>query len=492
MIDGSAKLIFVWLLIVVLLIGGTGCAERAAGVQGGAGNRDVFVADRVVQVHIVMKPEIWKNLQSRAMKEEYKQADFWFDGELISDVAVRTKGSSSLTYVVDDESNRLSLKVDFNLLNSALTFRGLKKLNFHNNYRDPALMREVLAYELFAQMGVPAPRATHVDLWVNDTHLGLYTQVEQVDRTFLRRNFGWDDGNLYKPIPPGSYLDWTEEDLEKQRAGVITTDSPDTVDINIGGGNLSEIQNALTEIVTGDDEPDDSTGRQFDYIDYMKLKTNEKMPSHSDLLRFIDVLNNEPDETFPKEIEKVLDVDEALRFLAVEATLVCLDSYLGRGLNYYLYEIDGRFVIIPWDLNESFGTYKCNIEKEDIINFYIDEPTCGPVAERPMVDRLLSHEPYREIYHEYLQELLDGPFSVESMGVRIDELADMIRPYAEKDELKFYSTEEFEQNLTEDVERFFGLKSFVAKRGESMRLQLSGELPSTGGGEGNGGDPDKA
>jgi hypothetical protein len=171
-IEGSEKMVFVWLLIAALLIGGTGCAEGPAGVQGSAGNRDVFIADRVVQVYLVMKPEIWKNLQSRAMKEEYKQTDFWFDGELVSGVAVRTKGSSSLTYVVDDESNRLSLKVDFNLLNNALTFRGLKKLNFHNNYRDPALMREVLAYELFAQMGVPAPRATHVDLWVNDTHRG--------------------------------------------------------------------------------------------------------------------------------------------------------------------------------------------------------------------------------------------------------------------------------------------------------------------------------
>ena len=492
MILGSGKIVFIWLLIAVLLIGEIGCAERTVGVNSLTAGREVFISDRVVPVYIVMKPEIWKNLQSRAKKEEYKQADFWFDGELVSDVAVRPKGSSSLTYVADDESNRLSLKVDFNLLNNAITFRGLKKLNFHNNYRDPTLMRERLAYDIFAQMGVPASRATHVDLWVNDTHLGVYTQVEQVDKTFLRRNFGRDDGNLYKPIPPGSYLDWTEEDLKKQRAEMGTTGSPDTADINIGGGNLSEIQQAFTAAESGGEEGGHSAGRQFDYIDYMKLKTNEKKADHSNLLRFIDILNNEPGETFPEEIEKVLDVDEALRFLAVETMLVCLDSYLGRGLNYYLYEIDGKFVVIPWDLNESFGTYKCDIEKDDIINFYIDEPTCGPVAERPLVDRLLSHDPYREIYHGYLQDLLNGPFSVELMGARIDELADMIRPYAENDEIKFYSTEDFEQNLTEDVSRFFGLKSFVSSRGESVSLQLAGELPSTGGGEGNGGDPDKA
>jgi len=54
-------------------------------------------------------------------------------------------------------------------------------------------MREVLAYELFDAMGVPVPRTSFVDVWVNDTHLSVYTQVEQVDRTFLDAEC-WCDG----------------------------------------------------------------------------------------------------------------------------------------------------------------------------------------------------------------------------------------------------------------------------------------------------------
>ncbi len=129
--------------------------------------------------------------------------------------------------------------------------------------------------------------------------------------------------------------------------------------------------------------------------------------------------------------------------------------------------------------------------KQDCIDFYIDEPTCGPVEERPIVDRLLSHPPYLETYYSYLNELITGPFSPGYMEERIDEIAAMIRPYVEQDEMKFYTTDEFETNLSDDVGRYFGLKSFVERRGESVAGQLIGELPSAGVASGNGGDPDK-
>ena len=91
------------------------------------------------------------------------------------------------------------MKIDFNLLNKARDFRGLKKVNLNNGWRDPTLLRERLSYEIFEQMGVPTPRSAFVDLWMNDTHLGVFTMVEQIDKTFLQRHFQDDRGNLYKP-----------------------------------------------------------------------------------------------------------------------------------------------------------------------------------------------------------------------------------------------------------------------------------------------------
>lgn len=232
-----------------------------------------------------------------------------------------------------------------------------------------------------------------------------------------------------------------------------------------------------------------------DLIELMGLKTNENKPDHSLLVRFLDILNNEPNETFPAEIEKVLDVDEVLRFLAVSTLIVHLDNYIAMGHNYYLYDNNGKFVILPWDLNMAFGTFNFNLNREQLINYYIDEPSGGPMAERPLVKRLLSHQPYLDAYHSYLVELLDEPFAADNMIARIDELVTLIRPYVEADEHSFFSTEQFEIGLEGNVIQDWGpgysalcLKPFIKERAESVREQLAGiRKSSPGDGTGNGG-----
>ncbi len=548
-----------------------------------------FYADRVATVRILMEEEDWEYMQANAREEEYVKADFWFDDELVPDVAVRPKGNSSLMSVAQSGTARMSLKVDFNFFNSARTLYGLKKANFNNGFSDPTLIREVLSYELFEQMGMPTPRTSFVDIWVNDTHLGLYTMVEQVDKTFLTNHFADANGNLYKPETQASALNWTAEDLSEE--ALAEADENDG-DINLGGGKLADIMQALGLEERGEEEvaaagfpqwqpgsmpfgdipaanvaqrdrlfggmpfgdlssgnftrgempfggmdfgdipagdftpgeipfwgmnfgdmpaanvtrravqfggmpPGGMMGAGGSLLEQMGLKTNENKADHSALLRLLDVLNNEPDETFPDEIEKVLDVDQVLRFLAVSTVLVHLDNYTGMGHNYYLYEVEGKFTIIPWDLNMSFGNFNSGLDHEGIINFLIDEPTAGVVADRPLVARLLAVPECLDTYHGYLTECIEGPFSYEVMETRIDELADMIRPYVEADTLKFYSTAEFEKGLSDDVAITtrmsgmglnIGLKAFVAERAESIRKQLAGELPSTNNGQGNGGN----
>jgi spore coat protein CotH len=490
---------------VMLIVSLAGCDSQASGQEEGS-NSKPFYSDSVATVRIVMSEKDWEATRKNPVYENYVRADFWFDDELVPDVAVRPKGNSSLMSVARSGTARMSLKVDFNFFNSARNFYGLKKVNLNNGFSDPTLIREVLSYDLFEQMGLPTPRNSFVDLWVNDTHLGLYTMVEQIDKTFLSINFADANGNLYKPEMPASFLTWTEADLKKQETGQTATEESDednNLDVNLGGGNLSEILRVLEQeeqsedMSRGNESQRDipfgvipQWGMGFEGVNLlgrMGLKTNENIDNHQALLRFLDVLNKEPDGTFQQEIEKVLDVDQVLRYLALSTVLVHLDNYTGMGHNYYLYEVDGKFSIIPWDLNMSFGGFSFGVDRQRVIDFYIDEPTVGATADRPLVSRLLSVPSYLETYHGYLKEIIDGPFSLEVMEAKIDKLANMIRPYVEVDTLKFYSTRAFERGLGEDIAistrmtgmgMNIGLKAFVQQRVESIKKQLVGELPS--------------
>lgn len=418
-----------------------------------------FYSDRVVKVRFEMSEEDWKYQQENALDKQYVEAAMWYDDELIANVAIKPKGNSSLKQALNSESVRIGWKVDINYYDPDANFNDVTKLNFSNGFSDPTLIREALAYEVFQQIGIPSLRTAFVDLWVNDDHLGVYTMVEQLDKTFIKQHFADNNGNLYKPEMPAGCLNWTEEDYEKF---------------------LAELG-------------DNAINNKGNLIERMDLKTNEKDPDHSLLFRLLDVVNNEPDDTFPEEIEKVLNVDEALRYFAVSTILVHLDNYIGSGHNYYLYDDQGKFVILPWDLNMIFGTFNYNLQRDRLINYYIDEPSGGPMADRPLVGRLLSHQPYLDTYHHYLEELIDGPFSADRMNSRIDELTDLIRPYVIADELKFFTNNQFEAAIETDVRgvaspNAIGLKTFVVERSSSVVAQLEGRMSSgPGDGSGNGG-----
>jgi spore coat protein CotH len=583
------KISFIGLLLVVLFLAGLLAYNHKELMQPAPEPASPFASDRVAQIRIVMKGDDWQLLKTSTSAKPYVRADFWFDGEPYKNVAVRPKGMSSLMSARGGD--RMPLKIDFNFFNAAQTFRGIKKLALNNGFSDPTFIRETIAYELFEQMGLPTPRKAFADVWVNDIHLGLYTIVEQIDKTFLHRNFANPEGNLYKPEMPAAFLNWTKDDFDKQSADASQSSGnkkQNNLNLNVGGSNLGDLVKILKRegVIGSEMLPDDTEtlsqggpfgggfpggpggpfpgepngpfgggfpggpggpfpgepnrpfggfrgrggfpgepngpfgggfrgrggfpggpmfGRGGNLIEQMGLKTNENNPDHSELFRFLEVLNKCPDDSFPSEIEKVLDVDEFLRFLAVSVLIVHLDNYIGMGHNYYLYEDNGKFCVIPWDLNMAFGTFGMGGfgRGGGAADFSIDEPVSGAAAERPLVARLLAHKPYLDRYHQYLDQLLKGSFAEGVIEARIDGLVKMVRPFAEADNLKFVSNEEFEKSLDSGTasgeqggfspERgpmqggrggglsgmnAPGLKSFIRQRRLSVREQLDGKRPS--------------
>jgi hypothetical protein len=124
----------------------------------------------------------------------------------------------------------------------------------------------------------------------------------------------------------------------------------------------------------------------------VELKTNEDSADNAAFINMVDLLNSGSD------LESVIDVDGVLRYLAVSTALSNLDSYQGSlAHNYYIYEQDGVFGIIPWDFNESFGTFTMGCQDNSaMISLYIDEPTSGTLTDRPLIAKLLEDDDYKD------------------------------------------------------------------------------------------------
>ena len=58
-------------------------------------NAPPFDTGRVATIRIVMQEKDWEFCMTHPFDEQYVPADFWFDDELIPDVAVRTTVSAS-------------------------------------------------------------------------------------------------------------------------------------------------------------------------------------------------------------------------------------------------------------------------------------------------------------------------------------------------------------------------------------------------------------
>lgn len=152
-------------------------------------------------------------LNSDPAAEEYVSGSLVFNGDTLSPVGIRYKGSigafvgclSSPDWTNPSGSKvctKLSMKIKINWEGRTEKFYGLKKLQLHSMNNDDSQMRDRLGYHLFRSMNVPAPRAVHAKLKINGKYNGLFAVIEQIDGRFSKTRWKDDDGNIYKEVWP--------------------------------------------------------------------------------------------------------------------------------------------------------------------------------------------------------------------------------------------------------------------------------------------------
>ena len=328
---------------------------------------------------------------------------------------IRPKGNTSLTSIASDPTtDRYSFKLEFDHYVDGQTCFGLDKLILNNNYADATNMKEALIYDMYQYLGADASLYNYAKLSVNGEYWGVYLALEAVEDSFLLRNYGVQDGELYKPdsMNIGGGKDF----------GDFNADDIDFGDLNLGDMPPPDRNAAPAEQKTaaaGERPADDfgfgggkggfsmsGGGADLNYTDdeldsYETIWDGEITDTtKADHKRVVTALKNISEGN---ALEDYMDVDNLLRYMAVHVFSVNEDSLSGMmAHNYYLYEAGGKLNLIPWDYNLALGGMGRSNDATSVVNDAIDNVFSGTT----FFDTLMADEAYHSQYYAYLQQLV--------------------------------------------------------------------------------------
>ena len=275
------------------------------------------------------------------------------DGKTVyEDVAIHLKGAAGSFQPLEGKP---ALTLNFDKFKEGQEYHGLDKLHLNNSRQDRSYMTELLCSELFLAAGVPTARTTHALVELNGRPLGLYVLKEGFDKTFLRRHFTNAKGNLYD------------------------------------GG--------FTQEITDDLERDEGEG-----------------PSHVELRRLAAAAYDSDPEARWEKLEKLLNMDCMLSFMALEMMTWHWDGYVMKHNNYRVYHepTSDKIYFLPHGMDQMF---------------WVADGPLVPINRGGLVAAAILGTPQgRKLHRERIGLLLTNVFSAERLTMRIDEVQRRIRP----------------------------------------------------------------
>lgn len=263
------------------------------GLDSAMGCAGVFNPDQLLDYHLTMSAGDWSALKADATFSVYFPAQFRCGGDPVLgfQVGVRRKRSGGTA--------KPGLKVDFNEYTAGGSYVSLKKLSLENGVSSgsstasPAdAVAEYHAWRMMVLSGTLSSRAAFARVFVNDELIGVYVNVEQVDKRFLRARGKDDEGWLFK----------------------------------LSGGDDDGYQ-------TNETTPNPHHARLCFFS-----KNPCAVPSAQELATYL-----------PQH----LDIDQMLRFGGINALVANSDGPLVKENNFYYYDdpAGAPRLYIPWDLD---------------------------------------------------------------------------------------------------------------------------------------------
>lgn len=312
---------------------------------------EFFKTPKVVELALEIAPADYEALKREPRK--YARATLKEGGKTWKNVGIHLKGAAGSFRGIDDKPG---LTINMDKHDEEQTFHGLDKFHLNNSVQDPSFVSELICGEIFRSAGVPASRCAHAILTVNGKPKGFYVLKEGYDVAFIERHFGTKNGNFYD------------------------------------GGFLRELDQPLQVI--------SSKGDVAPHGDLKALWNAAHLPDPA--LRF-------------KEMERLLDGDRWVSYLALEALMFDWDGYPMNRNNYRVYHDPKRdkLVFIPSGTDQMFGDPNGNL----LPRFN------GVVAQN-----YVSTPEGRQRYLNRMDEILKTVWKPEEWNKRLDEVEAVIKP----------------------------------------------------------------
>jgi hypothetical protein len=317
--------------------------------------------------HIEMDPLDWDTIRFDLTYDIEVQAMFWAEDEDPILVSVRRKSADALPSELDPV--KISMKVDINEYVDQ-DWHGIKKLSLENG-DDVNVVTEGFAWYLhrlatgFAGSSYLPGLAAWSRVIVNGQDLGVYINVEQRDKQFLKNRDLHTSGETW---------------LYKQ-------DGVDYVELKVG-------------------DPDSPSYLAMCYS-----------PFRVGSAKACDL----PDEaTFVEDLNSMIDMEAMITLGAVNAFAYSPDALFSKGKNFYFADFLGgrKRMHFPWDLDSAFGNLATNRS--------IYDRGTGPGA--AYEDQIIDSPHWRPLYDQAMAMLLAGPFAEADLIAFLDQTEALIGP----------------------------------------------------------------
>ena len=341
------------------------------------GFKTFYDVSRLAKVELQLKESDWDSMRvqhrllvktlrtdipptDQAKQFDYFPAQLKIDGVEVGKVAIRKKG-----FVGSLDVNRPSLKIQIDRFDKKKMFAGVDTLTLNNNRQDPTRVHQLIGYQLFRNAGIPASHCNLAHVTVNGKSLGIYSNVESLDKHLFRKTFKNAKGTLYE----GTIADFLVPSLVR-----------------------------------------------------FERKFGSKKADK--ILKKISLALKSENEKLLKELGLYLDLESFYRFWAMEVLLGHWDGYVSNKNNYFIYfdTKSDRLSFMPWGLDQ-LATDRNMFWRRDF------DPPKSIKADAAIPRRLYNHPESQRFYFVALRLLLDEIWDEDKLITQIDDLYGMIEPY---------------------------------------------------------------